>query len=150
MREAAAELREARHALEDETRAAQPRNEAPAAVSAGPCPEPAPYVYFRITDVHGDTFDLVSDEGEEWGGIHADPEQVAVMEVGGRMTWDGETMENYMPPELLAQARGQVDKLNSLPAADRVQMRTADTVQTLRECGYVLDSDNRAVPAVRV
>jgi hypothetical protein len=135
MRAAAKELREARAALQ----AATPR---PAAF-----PQPAQYVYYRVTAVHPDSFDLVSDEGEPWEGVEIDAEQLAAIQVGSRFTWDGETMDNHVPARMLPEILQQVKRLNAMPAHQRIQMRTQSSVQTMHEFGYVYDAQSKLSPA---
>jgi hypothetical protein len=109
-------------------------------------PQPAPYIYYRMTAVRADSFDLVSDEGETWDGVESDPQQIAKLQVGGRFTWDGENMENYVPADLQPEMRKRVKRLNAMPAHKRIQMRDQTTVQTMRQFGYVFDSESRLVP----
>lgn len=109
-------------------------------------PEPAPYVYYIVTAVRPGSFDLISDDGEPWQGIPADRQDLAKIEVGGRFTWDGSSLENYVPYSLQPDIRGQVRELNSLPAHKRIQMRHQSTVQSMREFGYVFDSQSRLMP----
>jgi hypothetical protein len=109
-------------------------------------PEPAPYVYYRVTAVRAKTFDLVSDNGEAWDGIESEANQIAKLDVGGRFTWDGENLANYISASMQPEIREQVARLNGMPAHQRIQMRTAATVQTMREFGYVFDANNKVVP----
>jgi hypothetical protein len=138
LREAAAELDQARQNLGE----ARAKSQSDAAF-----PEPAPYVYCRVTAVHEDSLDLVSDEGEAWEGISCDPADTAKIEVGGRFTWDGQTLGNYVPQSVQGEIIAQIQRLNAMPATDRIQMRDAHTVQTMREFGYVFTADNKVVSA---
>jgi hypothetical protein len=69
------------------------------------------------------------------------------MQPGDRYTWDGDSLENYVPVELQAELEQLAARLNAMPAENRAACRRdAKMVQTFREGGYVFDADNCAVP----
>ena len=120
-------------------------------------PEPAPYVYYRVTAVQlsGDRstlrMDLVSDSREPWQGIEMPVAQIGpqALEIqpGDRFTWDGQSLGNRVPLRLQAELQQLAAKLNAMPAQKRATSRhDIQTVQALREGGYVFNADNYVVP----
>jgi len=120
-------------------------------------PEPAAHVYYRVTSVllSGDRktlrMDLLSDLGEPWRDIEAPvaemgPQALAI-QPGDRFTWDGKSLENRVPVRFQAELQQFAAKLNAMPAQKRaISRHDIQTVQTLREGGYVFNADNYVVP----
>jgi hypothetical protein len=124
--------------------------------SARICPEPAGYVYYRVTAVQLSQgqqtlrMDLVSDSGEPWHGIEVPMAEMGPQAVeiqpGDRFTWDGESLENRVPVRLQPELRQLAAKINAMPAQKRATSRhDIQTVQTFREGGYVFNADNYVV-----
>ncbi len=120
-------------------------------------PEPAAYVYYRVTAVQlsGDRktlrMDLLSDSGEPWHNIEAPVAEMGLqaleIQPGDRFTWDGSSLENRVPVNFQAELQQLVAKLNAMPTQKRATSRhDTQTVQTLREGGYVFNADNYVVP----
>jgi hypothetical protein len=120
-------------------------------------PEPAPYAYYRVTAVQvrqdrkALRMDLVSDMGEPWQGIEmpvtALGPQALEIQPGDRFTWDGRSLANRVPIRLQAELYQLAAKLNAMPAHKRaISRQNAQTVQTLREGGYVFNTDNYVIP----
>jgi hypothetical protein len=120
-------------------------------------PEPAPFVYYRVTEVRFSEdrkalrMDLVSDSGEPWQGIEAPVTalgpQALEIQPGDRFTWDGDSLANRVPLRLQAELYQLAAKLNAMPAHERATSRhDPQTVQTLREGGYIFNADNYVVP----
>jgi hypothetical protein len=98
------------------------------------------YGYYSVRAVHADSIDLMTNEGEIRSGVVIEdgPEAMANMEVGGRITWDGERWKNYVSPSKLRDVKRQVRRFNDLPNGQRIKIAREDQ-QGLRECGYVLE-----------
>jgi hypothetical protein len=148
---AAAANRRAKRAVQ-----AEPQLTAPLQ-SAQIYPQPAPYVYYRVTSVQLTAdrstlrMDLVSDSGEPWQRIEAPVAQIGPqaleMQPGDRFTWDGQSLGNRVPVRLQAELQQLASKLNAMPAQKRaISRHDIHTVQTLREGGYVFNPDNYVVP----
>jgi hypothetical protein len=121
-------------------------------------PEPAPCAYYRVAAVQFSRdrttlkMDLVSDSGEPWQGLEtpvaALGPQAFEIQPGDRFTWDGKSLTNRVPMRLQAELHQLAAKLNAMPAHKRATSRQdAQTVQTLRQGGYVFNPDNYVVPA---
>lgn len=73
--------------------------------------------------------------------------QALEIQPGDRFTWDGQSLGNRVPLRLQAELHQLAAKLNAMPAQKRATSRhDIQTVQTLREGGYVFNADNYVVP----
>jgi hypothetical protein len=120
-------------------------------------PEPAAYVYYRVTAVllSGDRktlrMDLLSDSGEPWRDVEVAVTQMGSqapeIQPGDRFTWDGRSLENRFPLRFQPELQQFAAKLNAMPAQKRATGRhDIKTVQAVREGGYVFNADNYVVP----
>jgi hypothetical protein len=103
---------------------------------------PEPYDYYSIRAVHPDSIELMTDEGEIRSGVVIEngPEAMANMEVGGRITWDGQQWRNYVPPSKQRALIKQVNRFNALPHRERSKITHSD-LQALRESGFIFEWD---------
>jgi hypothetical protein len=66
-----------------------------------------------------------------------------------RFTWDGDTLENWVPGHLIeSETHRLIADINSRPEWQRASLRQdPETVQTLRQSGFLFDVSHHAVPA---